>query len=67
MYTLPNITGRNYTAIWVWYFFEPISHFSSEAKQKRQLKKTIDQRRAGIFVDRSFPKQWVASITGLRW
>jgi hypothetical protein len=66
MYTLPNITGRNTPQYGFGISLSPLSHFSSEAKQKRQLKKRLIKEEQEYFVDRSFPKQWVASITGLR-
>ena len=66
MYTLPNITGRNTPQYGFGISLSPFSHFSSEAKQKRQLKKRLIKEEQEYYVDRSFPKQWVASITGLR-
>ena len=66
MYTLPNITGRNTPQYGFGISISPFSHFSSEAKQKRQLKKRLIKEEQEYYVDRSFPKQWVGSITGLR-
>jgi hypothetical protein len=66
MYTLPNITGHNTPQYGFGISLSPFSHFSREAKQKRQLKKRLIKEEQEYYVDRSFPKQWVASITGLR-
>ena len=66
MYKLPNITGRNTPQYGFGISLSPFSHFSSEAKQKRQLKKRLIKEEQEYYVDRSFPKQWVASVTGLR-
>ena len=66
MYTLPNITGHNTPQYGFGVSLSPFSHFSREAKQKRQLKKRLIKEEQEYYVDRCFPKQWVASITGLR-
>jgi hypothetical protein len=66
MYKLPNITGRNTPQYGFGISLSPFSHFSQEAKQKRQLKKRLIKEEQEYYVDRSFPKQWVASMTGLR-
>jgi hypothetical protein len=66
MYKLPNITGHNTPQYGFGISLSPFSHFSQEAKQKRQLKKRLIKEEEEYYVERSFPKQWVASMTGLR-
>jgi hypothetical protein len=66
MYTLPNIAGHNTPQYGFGVTLSPFSHFSREAKQKRELKKRLIKEEQEDYVDRSFPKQWIASITGLR-
>ena len=65
VYNLPGITGRNTPAHGFGISFSPFSYFSREAKQKRQLKKRLIKEEQEYYIDRSFPKQWVASVTGL--
>ena len=65
MYTLPNITGHNTPQYGFGVSLSPFSYFSSQAKQKRQLKKRLIKEEQEYYVDRSFPKQWVGSVTGL--
>jgi len=66
VYNLPGITGRNTPAHGFGISFSPFSYFSREAKQKRQLKKRLIKEEQEYYIDRSFPKQWVASVTGLQ-
>jgi hypothetical protein len=63
---LPGVTGRNTPAHGFGISFSPFSFLSREAKQKRELKKRLIKQEQEYYVDRSFPKQWVASVTGLR-
>ncbi|HEX5653724.1 MAG TPA: hypothetical protein VFX58_11660 [Chitinophagaceae bacterium] len=44
----------------------PLSFFSRESKQKRQLKKRLAKYEEDAFIDQSFPMGWVQRITGLR-
>ena len=62
----PGITGRNTPAHGVGISLSPFSYFSGEAKQKRQLKKRLIKQEQEIYVDRSFPVEWVAKLTGLK-
>jgi len=66
VYNLPGITGRNTPAHGFGISFSPFSYFSREAKQKRQLKKRLIKEEQEYYIARSFPKQWVASVTGLQ-
>ena len=66
IYNLPGITGRNTPAHGFGISVSPFSFFSAEARQKRQLKKRLIKEEQEYYVDRSFPKQWVASVTGLQ-
>lgn len=66
LYSLPGITGRNTPAHGFGVSISPFSFFSREAKQKRQLKKRLIKEEQDYYVDRSFSKPWVASVTGLR-
>jgi hypothetical protein len=65
-YALPGITGRNTPSHGFGISFSPFSYFSREAKQKRQLKKRLIKEEQEYYIDRSFPKQWVASVTSLK-
>jgi hypothetical protein len=44
----------------------PLSFFSRESKQKRQLKKRLARYEEDAFIDQSFPMAWVQWITGLK-
>jgi len=66
VYNLPGITGRNTPAHGFGISFSPFSYFPRQAKQKRQLKKRLIKEEQEYYIDRSFPKQWVASVTGLQ-
>lgn len=65
IYSLPGITGRNTPSHGFGVSISPFSFFSKEAKQKRQLKRRLIKEEQEYYVDRSFPKAWVASVTGL--
>ena len=65
MYKQSNITGYNTPQYGFGVSISPFSYFSSQAKQKRQLKKRLIKEEQEYYVDRSFPKQWVGSVTGL--
>lgn len=60
------ITGRNRPEKGFGIVFSPVSHFSRESKQKRNLKKRLLRQEQDDFIDRSFPAEWVARLTGLR-
>lgn len=64
-YNLPGITGRNTPSHGFGISVSPITYLSREARQQRQLKKRLTRDEQEYYVDRSFPKQWVASVTGL--
>ena len=62
----PGITGRNTPANGFGISISPFSYFSSQARQKRQLKKRLIKQEQENYIDRCFPVEWVASLTGLR-
>ena len=62
----PGITGRNTPAHGFGISFSPVSYFSHDARQKRQLKKRLIKQEQETYVDRCFPVDWVAGLTGLR-
>jgi hypothetical protein len=62
----PGITGRNTPAHGFGISFSPVSYFSHDARQKRQLKKRLIKQEQETYVDRCFPVDWVARLTGLR-
>jgi len=62
----PGITGRNTPANGFGISVSPFSYFSHEAQQKRQLKKRLIKQEQENYVDRCFPIEWVANLTGLR-
>ena len=62
----PGITGRNTPANGFGISLSPISYFSHDARQKRQLKKRLIKQEQENYVDRCFPVDWVARLTGLR-
>jgi len=62
----PGITGLNRPPDGFGVSVSPLSYFSYRAKQKRQLKKRLLKQEEEIYVDRSFPKEWVSKLTGLR-
>jgi hypothetical protein len=61
----PGITGGNRPANGFGISFSPLSYFSREARQKRQLKKRLIRNEREDFIDHSFPAQWVERLTGL--
>jgi len=65
-YNLPGMTGRNTPQYGFGVSLSPFSYFSHQAKQKRQLKKKLIKEEQEYYVDRAFPKPWVAAVTGLR-
>jgi len=60
------ITGLNTPQYGFGVSVSPLSYFSYRAKQKRQLKKRLLKQEEESYVDRSFPKEWVSKLTGLR-
>jgi hypothetical protein len=62
----PGITGFNRPPDGFGVSVSPLSYFSYRAKQKRQLKKRLLKQEEEYYVDRSFPKEWVSKLTGLR-
>ncbi len=62
----PGITGLNRPPDGFGVSISPLSYFSYRAKQKRQLKKRLLKQEEESYVDRSFPKEWVSKLTGLR-
>ena len=62
----PGITGRNTPANGFGISLSPFSYFSDEARQKRQLKKRLIKQEQESYVDRCFPVDWIAKLTGLR-
>ena len=62
----PGITGFNRPPDGFGVSVSPLSYFSYRAKQKRQLKRRLIKQEEESYVDRSFPKEWVAKLTGLR-
>lgn len=65
IYAQPGITGRNTPSNGFGISISPFSYFSRKAKQKRILKKRLIKEEQEYYVDRSFPKPWVESVTGL--
>ena len=61
----PGITGRNRPADGVGIVLSPVSFFSRESRQKRELKKRLARQEQEDFIDHSFPLQWVENLTGL--
>ena len=61
----PGITGRNRPTDGIGISLSPISYFSREARQKRQLKKRLINYEREAYIDHSFPVEWVERITGL--
>ena len=61
----PGITGRNRPAEGFGVVLSPLSYFSHEARQKRQLKKQLVKQEREDYIDRSFPAEWVAQLTSL--
>ena len=64
-YNLPGITGRNTPSHGFGISISPFTFFSRESRQQRQLKKRLIRDEQEYYVDRSFAKQGVASVTGL--
>ena len=62
----PGITGLNTPSYGFGIVVSPFSHFSNEAKQKRQLKKRLSKQEEETYIDHCFPVEWVAKLTGLR-
>ena len=62
----PGITGLNRPPDGFGVSVSPLSYFSYRAKQKRQLKRRLIKQEEESYVDRSFPKEWVSKLTGLR-
>jgi len=62
----PGITGLNRPPDGFGVSVSPFSYFSHRATQKRQLKRRLLKQEEESYVDRSFPKEWVAKLTGLR-
>ncbi|HMK18236.1 MAG TPA: carboxypeptidase-like regulatory domain-containing protein [Chitinophagaceae bacterium] len=62
----PGITGLNTPQYGFGVSVSPLSYFSYRAKQKRQLKRSLLKQEEESYVDRSFPKEWVSRLTGLR-
>ena len=60
------ITGRNTPANGFGISLSPFSYYSDEAHQKRQLKKRLIKQEQESYVDRCFPIDWIAKLTGLR-
>lgn len=60
------ITGRNTPANGFGISVSPLSYFSHDARQKRQLKKRLIKQEQEDFVDRCFPADRIAKLTGLR-
>ena len=61
----PGITGRNRPADGVGVVVSPLSYFSHEARQKRQLKKRLIEEEREYYIDRSFPVEWIEQLTSL--
>ncbi len=61
----PGITGSNGPVNGVGISISPMSFFSGESRQKRQLKKRLIKNEQETFIDYSFPVQWVEKLTGL--
>jgi len=62
----PGITGLNTPSYGFGLSLSPFSYFSHKAKQKRQLKKRLTKQEEENYIDRCFPVEWVARLTGLR-
>jgi hypothetical protein len=62
----PGITGFNAPADGFGVTVSPLSFFSSKAKSIRTLKKRLLKEEQEDYIDRSFPKEWVERLTGLR-
>jgi hypothetical protein len=62
----PGITGFNRPEKGFGVTLSPLSYLSKAAKQKRALKKRLLQQDQDDYIDRSFPKEWVERLTGLK-
>ncbi|HLG40545.1 MAG TPA: carboxypeptidase-like regulatory domain-containing protein [Chitinophagaceae bacterium] len=65
IYNQPGITGRNTPSNGVGVVLSPLSFFSRESRQKRQLKKRLIKEEQEYYIDRAFPAEWVERLTGL--
>jgi hypothetical protein len=62
----PGVTGFNAPADGFGVVLSPVSYFSKKAKNIRTLKKRLLKGEQDDYVDRSFPKEWVSRLTGLK-
>ena len=62
----PGLTGRNTPSNGFGISLSPFSYFSHNAKEKRQLKKQLIRQEEEDYIDRYFPVEMVARLTGLR-
>jgi hypothetical protein len=62
----PGLTGFNSPEKGAGVVLSPFSFFSKAAREKRILKKRLLRQEQEDYIDRSFPAQWVARLTGLQ-
>lgn len=62
----PTLTGGNGPTDGFGISISPFSYFSKNARQKRRLKKNLEQQEKDAYVDYVFPAFWVSSLTGLK-
>jgi hypothetical protein len=60
-----DITGGNRPTSGFGVSVSPLSYFSREAKQKKQLRKRLLKQEQDDYIDQSFPAGWVATLTSL--
>ena len=66
IYNQAGITGRNTPAHGFGISISPFSFFSKKSQRERQLKKRLIRQEHEAYIDRSFPTEFVAKLTGLR-
>jgi hypothetical protein len=62
----PGITGFSRPEKGFGVVLSPLSYLSNAAREKRALKKRLLQQDHDDYIDRSFPKEWVERLTGLK-
>ncbi len=61
----PGITGRNTPASGFGIVFSPLSHFSRESRQRKELRKRLERAEKDNYIDRLFSAELVKRVTGL--
>lgn len=60
------VTGGNTPEAGVGIVLSPVSYFSKQSKETRQLKKRLKKQEEDYYIDHVFPAGWVSSVTGLK-